>query len=148
MSNINNNLNIRRPVANPTIEDRGTTRESWGQCDAKQQKAQEAFEKALNCVESNIARRGRNKRDWDAPCIKMDAVAVAHGAFWDRIKGSFRFPMNHQEKVNRLDRAKPFFYFSGNQSSLRQLSREKGHTSGNTERDKWVCFAALTRAFR
>jgi hypothetical protein len=82
MSNINNNLNVRRPIANITVEDIHTTRESWSQCSAEQQRAQEAFEQALNCVESNAAKRGRNQRDWDEPCTMMDAVAVAHGAFW------------------------------------------------------------------
>lgn len=81
MSSINNNLNVR-PVANNLVEERRTTPEFWGKCSAQQQKAQEAFESALNCVESNVAKRGRNQRDWDAPCTKMDAVAVAHGTFW------------------------------------------------------------------
>jgi hypothetical protein len=81
MSSINNNVNVR-PVAITPIEDRRTTLEFWGKCNAEQQEAQEAFEQALNCVESNFAKRGRNQRDWNAPCTNMDAVAVAHGAFW------------------------------------------------------------------
>jgi hypothetical protein len=81
MSRIINNLNVR-PVVNTPIEDKRPTPDSWSKCSAQQQNAQEGFEQALNCIKSNVAKRGRNQRDWDGPCTKMDAAAIAHGTFW------------------------------------------------------------------
>jgi hypothetical protein len=78
MSSIGKDFSVR-PIANTPLESQSKSRKSWGEGSAE---AQEIFEKALHCVERNTAARGRNQRDWDAPCGEMDMVAIAHNAFW------------------------------------------------------------------
>jgi hypothetical protein len=78
MSSIGKDFSVR-PIANTPLESQSKSRKSWGEGSAE---AQEIFEKALHCVERNTAARGRNQRDWDAPCGEMDMVAIAHTSFW------------------------------------------------------------------
>lgn len=46
---------------------------------------QERFEKALNCVENNAKNRGRNQRDWNAFCLKINTGALGHSMVWNGI---------------------------------------------------------------
>jgi hypothetical protein len=78
MSDICKDFNVRS-ISNTPFESQSKSPETWGKCSAE---AQEIFEKALQCVERNTAARGRNQRDWDAPCTEMDMAAMAHNAFW------------------------------------------------------------------
>lgn len=77
MSSIGKDFSIR-PITNTPLESQKVP-EPRGEPTVE---AQEIFEKALNCVERNTAARGRNQRDWDAPCTEVDMAAVAHNAFW------------------------------------------------------------------
>jgi hypothetical protein len=84
MSSIGNKFSPYTVPKTP-LDNKGMSQSFRGECTPEQL---EEFEKALHCVESNVAKRGRNQRDWDARCVEVDTAAVAHGTFWGAAGGA------------------------------------------------------------